>query len=563
MKLFKHFTSAILSMSIIAGTATTGLSIKMDSTAASTKVMYNTVISEWESRISAEKSKFPNGKYWNHKGKTSYNDETYSNRPCDHLTETPKNKLECSKTMVENGINWGQCYGFAYKLAKDIWGTTEFNTRNVDQSYEPKIGDNVRLEFPVETSSGTKYQEHSIFITGISGDRITFAECNGELEDCKIRWDRTEYYEKIIATDFWVQNAAGKTVSATLYEGDTDSLTAVTKDYLRNHATFYTRPAIAGDLNKNNKLDNDDASIFANTVMKNGSTVESLSYYDVNGDGHVDTKDYNEIRYGSNNERIIVPGENPTCRWKTLRHTNGFLAYDGSYYVPNDIGGVSWIGSVDTELSSLTIPSSVYCQRDNCWYDVNEIGYDSRVETSYGFAGWRTCTDNYKIKTLTIPDSIKKIHSYAFENWTITSLRFAGSNSQLETIGQYAFYNCKSLKTLDLSDANKLKTIDDNAFVGCTELYHIDLPYTTHSLNLGTTSNGSIFGANMTDSVTLDLNNRPSNITTYQKLNIRNQDKTYWENNNIYIYGKYFKLYNQNKYLGQVDRYVDYLRPEQ
>lgn len=563
MKLLKKLTSTMLSITVIASAAATGLPTKSYTSAASNKVMYSTVISQWQSRINAEKQKFPSYSYWNHKGKSSYNDETYTYQPCDHIHEKALNQSYCSKTRLANGSDCGQCYGFAYKLAKDIWGTTQFYSNNIDQNYEPKVGDNVRLEFTVTTKQGTAKQSHSIFITGISGNNITFADCNGDLENCQIRWDRTTYYDKIIAEDVWVTNSNGTSVNKALFKGDQSSITTVNKAFLRKHGTFYDRPVIAGDLNKNGILDSGDAQIFAETVMANGRTSNSnhtpLSYYDVNGDGHVDYSDYNEIRYGTNNWRIVMPNEYPTCRWKSLNHTSGWLYYDGSYYVKNDLGGVSWIGSVDSEIVDMYVNSRVYCPSDGCWYDVTEIGHEALHER----ASWRTCTAGYKYKTFHIPDTVKRIHSYAFEDWTATSFEFSGSNPKLETIDQFAFYNCKSLKTLDLSPAKKLKTVGNYAFEGCTALYHVDIPYTGSAINLGSGS-GSIFGNTDPSSATIEMKN-PNNSTSpssnYQRINISDKDYNYWLNNNLYYHGKLFKLYHNNTYLGKVDTYINYLRP--
>lgn len=557
MKLIKQMTSAMLSMAIIAGTTATGLSARTDTAAAGTKLMYNTVISEWKTRINHEKNKvFPDGSYWNHIGLSSFDDNTCTDKPCRHVHDHAQNIENCCKTQLADGSYMGQCYGFAYKLAKDIWKTEEYYSFSIENNndYEPRIGDNVRLNYEVE---GSTDQGHSIFITDISGDNITFAECNGELQDCRITWDRTSYYERIITKDVWVEEIkAFRGIKA----GDPDSVATVTKDFLIKYGTLCFRPVIAGDLNKNGRLDSGDAEIFEQTVMKNGWTSNSnhtpLSYYDVNGDGYVDTKDYNEIRYGSNNYRLILPGESPKCRWDSIMNDHGFL-FNGCYYVPNNIGGASWIGVLDTELTSVYVSSRVYNSNDRKWYDVNEIGYDSHL----GFGGSRTCTADCKIKTLYIPDSIKRIHSYTFENGQLTSLRFSGSNPQLDTIDEYAFYNCKTLKTLDLIPAKKLKTICSNAFDGCTGLYHIDLPYTTHTLNLGS-GNGSIFGSTNPRSATIEITN-PNRSTSpssnFQKISISNQDLNYWKNYKLYFHGRIFKIYNQNRFICQQGEYLGYL----
>ncbi|MBQ3258728.1 MAG: leucine-rich repeat protein [Oscillospiraceae bacterium] len=566
MKLIKHITSTALSMMIIAGTVTAGYTTEPSANAATTKVMYSTVLSQWKSKISSEQKKFPNYSYWNHKGISNYNDETYSWIPCDHVHEKVKGQLCCSETKLSSGDKNGQCNGFAYKLAKDIWGTTEFYTNNMDSSYVPKVGDNVRLNFKVQTNHGEEIQPHSIFITDVSGSTVTFAECNGELEDCRILWGRKQYYSKVTAQDIWVADKNGKSVSATVYKGDYNSLKTVNTSYLRTYGANYSRPIIAGDLNHNDVLDSGDAMIFADTVMKNGRTMKDnhtpLSYYDVNADGRVDYTDYNEIRYGRNNLRIVLPNEETVCRWRSMRHDGGFT-YNGSYYVKSDIGGVAWIGSIDSELESLYVDSRVYDPVNERWCNVTEIGYDALHISDGGGNGWRTCTDNYKIKKFYIPNTVKKIHSYAFENWTTTTFGFSGSNSQLELIDRYAFYNCKNVKTLDLTPATKLKDIKEFTFDGCTALYHIDLPFTGAMLNIGS-NNGSVYGNTDPRNATIEITN-PNNSTSYdsyfQKINIGKKDYDYWKDNRLYFYGKIFKLYYQNGYIGQVGRYLDYLRP--
>ena len=563
MKLIKRITSTMLSMTIIAGAAATGIPEKMTTSAANSNVMYYDVFSDIQNRINAEKAKFPDGYYWNHRGLSNYNEDTYTNKPCYHAQDYAKGETCCSKTIIETGDERGQCYGFAYKLAKDIWGTTEFYEYHVDQNYEPKVGDNVRLEFDVEGLSSYEKQGHSIFITDISGENITFAECNGELQDCKIRWDRTDYYEKLIYENISVEDYNGNQITKKLVKGDPTSLTTVTKSYLREHATEYFRPVIAGDLNKNGILDSDDAYKFANSIMTNGyilSGIKRYSYYDVNGDGHIDSSDYNEIRYGRYNLRIVMSGESTSCRWSSLNNAYGFRYYDDCYYIKNDLGGVSWIGSLDTEKSTIYVPSRVYSNEDKCWYDVTEIGYDAYDGNGHG---WRTCTPNYKTNTIYIPDTVKRIHSYAFENWSLTSLKFSGSNPQLETVDEFAFYNCKSLKTLDLSPAKKLKTIGNSAFDGCTALYHIDLPFTGSAINLGSGS-GSIFGNTDPLSATIEIknpNNSTSPASNYQIINISDKDYNYWVKKDLYYYGKLFKLYNGEYYLGQVNKNQGYLRP--
>ena len=49
-----------------------------------------------------------------------------------------------------------------------------------------------------------------------------------------------------------------------------------------------------------------------------------LSFYDVNGDGYVDTTDINLLRYGSAERRIVMLNENDVkFRLQRINNTNG------------------------------------------------------------------------------------------------------------------------------------------------------------------------------------------------------------------------------------------------
>ena len=519
MKLIKRITSTMLSMTIIAGTAAADIPAKMTTSATeptNSILLRETVISEMGKRIDEEMKKFgldpekdkQKAIYWNHKEKDSIDGEyNWTTTPCDHVVDYAKDEKCCNHTKVGDKYLC-QCYAFAYLLAKDIWETTEFYEYTVvDHNYEPQVGDNVRLRFEVENEQGEmiRYQDHSIFITGISGDNITFAECNGDLQDCKIVWNRTEYYDRVY----------GDRVSLASVYGDERSLTEVTKDYLRKYATEYYRPIIAGDFNMDGSVDLGDGKIFESTIMTNGErallmpdnqTYNKDSYYDVNGDGYINKDDYNDICDENFKPRIVKPDEDTQSQFRSLTHSSGFL-FDRCYYVPNDIGGVSWIGSVDSEVDTVYVPSKVKCDKDGCWYDVTEIGYDG----CYNGHPYKTCTEGYKINTIYIPDSVKRIHSYAFDSWSLTSLRFSGSDPQLETIGDFAFYGCNSLKKLDLSPAKNLKSIGFNAFDKCTQLNAIILPYTGKSLYLASNGKG-IFGNVDPSNITIKFKNSISEI---------------------------------------------------
>lgn len=105
MKSLKRITSTLLSMTIISGIAAAGLPQKTTTFAANSKVMYQDVLSQWQTRINNEKAKYPNKSYWNHKGLSSYNDETHTNQPCYHVQDYAKGEKCCNQTIIETGEN--------------------------------------------------------------------------------------------------------------------------------------------------------------------------------------------------------------------------------------------------------------------------------------------------------------------------------------------------------------------------------------------------------------------------------------------------------------------------
>ncbi len=153
-----------------------------------------------ELNIQLLRSKFPNGKFWNHKTNSNHNHVgVYSscrNPACnnpDGWTDLP-----CSTHDGVVGIgghdcnnfdNAIQCMGFAMKLFYDIHGVS---VRNMQQRYDRQnvgVGDYIRM----------LDDTHSAVVIGRNGDYITVAECNlyGAENHCKIRWDYTYHINTV------------------------------------------------------------------------------------------------------------------------------------------------------------------------------------------------------------------------------------------------------------------------------------------------------------------------------------------------------------------------------
>jgi len=133
--------------------------------------------------LTALQQKFPHGKYWN-----GGNADSYTSSPCTHHNRSGRS---CSHSACADGgyccyygncgcnsfANSIQCYGFANKLAYDYYGSVPTSSWSTVKNLNSlKAGDVIR------------YSGHSVWVTNVSGNTVTYADCNSDLQ-CKIRWN--------------------------------------------------------------------------------------------------------------------------------------------------------------------------------------------------------------------------------------------------------------------------------------------------------------------------------------------------------------------------------------
>ncbi len=143
--------------------------------------------------------KFPDGKYWN-----GGNPDGWTETPCTHHDYCSGYDGSCGCNSFL-GVSI-QCMGFAEKLGYD---STTYNPRldangwyryrNSSSIDNLKPGDIVRLN---STASG-----HSIFITHVNGEYVTFADCNSRNRSCNIRWGATTTKTYLKTYFAWLQSA--------------------------------------------------------------------------------------------------------------------------------------------------------------------------------------------------------------------------------------------------------------------------------------------------------------------------------------------------------------------
>ena len=129
--------------------------------------------------------KYPHGAYWN-----GGDPESYTLTPCDHHTDCDISGSCGCNSFRGLGI---QCLGFAYQLATLVYGGNQYLERT--PIYDSSALDELKAGDIIRYRNGT----HSIFVTSVDGDIVTFADCNSD-HHCVIRWEQTTTKDAIKAT---------------------------------------------------------------------------------------------------------------------------------------------------------------------------------------------------------------------------------------------------------------------------------------------------------------------------------------------------------------------------
>ena len=178
-------------------------------------------------------SKYPHGKYWN-----GGNAGTYTSTPCTHHGNCSFSGGCWCNNFKGHAI---QCMGFAYQLASLIYGGDPWAewtaNRNSSALNSLKAGDVVRY----------KNDGHSIFVTAVNGDTVTYADCNSD-NHYIIRWNQTISKTTLKSTFTYVDPAPyawdGGTIScncSTSYAGNYTCTTSSISLTIRNgHGTSFS-----------------------------------------------------------------------------------------------------------------------------------------------------------------------------------------------------------------------------------------------------------------------------------------------------------------------------------
>ena len=160
--------------------------------------------SEFAAKIAELKTIYRDGEYWNNYNSVGYNGTGTTKCPCTYSCPASCS-CKCGKFYLNGTYYGGQCFGFANKMGYLIFGsvpTASWTKYTSVTNYY--AGDYVRV----------RNDKHSIFITKVEGDTITYVDCNNS-GACQVKWDRTISKASLKSITTYVYHLSSNTLTGT------------------------------------------------------------------------------------------------------------------------------------------------------------------------------------------------------------------------------------------------------------------------------------------------------------------------------------------------------------
>ena len=173
--------------------------------------------SEFASKIAYLRTVYRDKEYWNKYNSCGY--EGTGTIKCKCSTSCASYcSCYCGKFYLNNNYYGGQCFGFANKMGYLVFGsvpTASWKKYTSVSNYY--AGDYVRV----------RNDRHSIFITKVSGDTITYVDCNN-YGPCQVKWDRTISKTSLASITTYVYHLDGNNLTGTgVSSGSSNTSTVV------------------------------------------------------------------------------------------------------------------------------------------------------------------------------------------------------------------------------------------------------------------------------------------------------------------------------------------------
>ena len=211
-------------------------------------------------------------------------------------------------------------------------------------------------------------------------------------------------------------------------------------------------------------------SITANSSSNGYVACYAKNVYTNEGGSKLTTDENGYVIYTDGDEKILV----------------AYTGTETELTLPSDITKIYQYAFYHcSRLTSITIPDSVKSIGRSAFYGCDKLqdiyitdiaawcnisGFDNLME--YGASNKKLYINNELATSVTIPDGVTSIPSYAFRGCSgLTSITIPNS---VTSIGSYAFYGCTGLTSITIP--NSVTSIDPGTFSGCSGLTSITIP---------------------------------------------------------------------------------------
>lgn len=159
--------------------------------------------SQFSAKISELKNIFRHGEYWNRYNSCGNEGTGYNKCPYCSSSCSASCSCKCGQFIYNGAKIAAQCHGFALKMAYLCFGDNANSWPSVYDVNSICAGDIVRLTYG-----------HTIFIVKVSGDDITYADCN-YVGPCKVRWNGKTTKSQIASKLKYIGHKPGNTLKGT------------------------------------------------------------------------------------------------------------------------------------------------------------------------------------------------------------------------------------------------------------------------------------------------------------------------------------------------------------
>ena len=159
---------------------------------------------EFLNKMNILRNTYRDKEYWNNYNSCGY-DGTGGRKCSCNPACSASCSCKCGKFYLNGNYYGGQCYGFANKMGYLTFGSVPTASWSKYTSVKEYFaGDYVRI----------RNDHHSIFITSVVGNTITYADCNN-YGPCQVKWDRTISVSSLRSITTYVYHLKGNNLKGT------------------------------------------------------------------------------------------------------------------------------------------------------------------------------------------------------------------------------------------------------------------------------------------------------------------------------------------------------------